>query len=316
MDECHPAVGSPAATEGSDEPALRPVSGAAPARAGSQIRATSAPAIGESDTDQRSDGHGLHEGRLRGLEERGTRVAAHGGGDRGRADERVLAAAAASPGSPAVADVIVEAYIAAKMLPRIATPERPADLADRVVDRGADAELLLRQGAHDRVGRRRHRERDPGGEDEQHAADVEVGRADADGREEAPYRRRRSSRPAAVVTRARASSSPWRRPARPRMTPIAIGMNRRPVSNADRPSTPCRYCVRKNSAPISEKKTRVTLRLAAVNRGFEKSRTSSIGWAIRRSQAKNDRQEDGRRDASEPMTSGSSQPWAGISMMP
>ena len=51
--------------------------------------------------------------------------------------------------------------------------ERAADLAGRVVDRRADAGLAERQRAHDRLGRRRHRERHADGH-EHHAPD-EVG---------------------------------------------------------------------------------------------------------------------------------------------
>ena len=67
------------------------------------------------------------------------------------------------------------------------------------------------------------------------------------------------------------------------MMPIAIGMNRTPVSRALRPWTPWRYWLRKKSAPIRLKKASVTDRLAAVKRGLRNRRTSSIGSATRRS---------------------------------
>ena len=65
----------------------------------------------------------------------------------------------------------------------------------------------------------------------------------------------------------------------------ANGMIRTPAARAEKPSTDCRYWVSRNSEPNRAKKVRVTARLAAVNRGFEKNETLSIGWSLCSSQS-------------------------------
>ncbi len=49
----------------------------------------------------------------------------------------------------------------------------------------------------------------------------------------------------------------------------------------------CRYCVITKNDPNMEKNTSVMAELAALNRGFSNTRTSSIGWSLRRSQTTN-----------------------------
>src|SRR3954451_4636225 len=67
----------------------------------------------------------------------------------------------------------------------------------------------------------------------------------------------------------------------------AIGATRKPACSGVYPSTNCRYCVRKYREPNSAKKTRTIEMFAAVNRGFSKNVTSSIGWSLRSSQIAN-----------------------------
>src|SRR5436190_5569187 len=67
----------------------------------------------------------------------------------------------------------------------------------------------------------------------------------------------------------------------------ASGATRMPASRAEYPRTNWRYWVRKNSDPKSAKKTRTIDTLAAVNRGFSKNVTSSIGWSLRSSHTVN-----------------------------
>ena len=60
-----------------------------------------------------------------------------------------------------------------------------------------------------------------------------------------------------------------------------------PVSNGVYPSTNWKYCVSRNVAPNMAKNTIMMPMLAAVNRGFWKKCTSSIGWSVCASHAKN-----------------------------
>jgi hypothetical protein len=57
----------------------------------------------------------------------------------------------------------------------------------------------------------------------------------------------------------------------------AIGRKRRPVSHAEYPSTNWKYCVMRNVEPNIAKNTSMMPVLAALNRGFLKKVTSSIG---------------------------------------
>src|SRR3954469_13400922 len=67
----------------------------------------------------------------------------------------------------------------------------------------------------------------------------------------------------------------------------AMGATRMPACNGVYPSTNCRYCVKKNNDPNSAKNTKTMEMFAAVNRGFSKNVTSSIGWSLRSSQIAN-----------------------------
>ena len=101
----------------------------------------------------------------------------------------------------------------------------------------------------------------------------------------------RNARPIATKVMPVATSAllPKRSTSRPAsgaatMRTNAIGATRRPACSGVYPRTNCRYCVRKNSEPKRAKNTRTIEMLAAVNRGFSKKVTSSIGWSLRSSQ--------------------------------
>ena len=97
------------------------------------------------------------------------------------------------------------------------------------------------------------------------------------------------------------------------MIPIASGMNRTPVSSADSPSTPWRYYVRKNSTPMSEKKTSVTDGWLAAAIAEEADVEHRLGDATLPGE---ERGEEEEAALSEATMVGSSQPRAGTSMMP
>ncbi len=72
-----------------------------------------------------------------------------------------------------------------------------------------------------------------------------------------------------------------------RATNEATGSSRTPVDSGPQPVTNWAYWVTRKMNPDSAKNEIATDALAAVNRGFANSRTSTIGPSTRRSQATN-----------------------------
>ncbi len=95
----------------------------------------------------------------------------------------------------------------------------------------------------------------------------------------------------------------------------AHGRNRTPVSNGVYPSTNWKYCVMMKIAPNIAKNTSITPLLAAVNRGFLKKCTSSIGWSMRLSHTKKTSIRSAPTTNAETIVL-SPQPSTGASMMP
>ena len=97
------------------------------------------------------------------------------------------------------------------------------------------------------------------------------------------------------------------------MTGTALARSRTPVWSALRPSTNCRYCVRRKIAPNSAKNVTAIAPLAALKRGLAQKRRSSIGCSTCASQAKK------AVSTTPPIAKavrmvGSVQPWVGASI--
>ena len=199
----------------------------------------------------------------------------------------------------------------------MATPSAPADLAGGVVDRGADPGPLRREGPHDRVRRRRHRQAHAGADEHQGRARPARSRSSTSARDSTMSDGRHGAQPAGdhelgaeradELRRAGRGDHQGRRRAAAARTPrLERGVARaRTAGTGDT----------KNSAPNMAKNTSVTATEAAENRGLAKMRMSRSGWSrVALPEPEGDQQHD-RRDEGRRRSRDRDQPDVGPSMI-
>ena len=170
-------VSAASVTRGSGPRPARRAAAGAPGRArgrlarGEQQQGDERAGGGDGGRDEHRDLHALDEREVRGVVQRLARDAADGVGDRARAGDRVVRGVAGAGREALRGAVHAVTVVAGEHGSEDGHAQRAADLTDGVVEGRADARALRGQRAHDRVGRRRHREPDAEAEDRLGAAD-------------------------------------------------------------------------------------------------------------------------------------------------